>query len=904
MRTIINIGWLITLLICLTGCSNGNTRKHVIGVSQCSEDAWREKLNRELKTGEYLCDSIEIRLASANDDNKKQIQQINQFIDERVDLLIVSPNQLNTISSAIERAYDKGIPVILYDRKVSSERYTAFIGCDNYVVGQSMARFIAQQTKGKGRIAEIQGLEGSSPAMDRHRGFVDALKAYPGMALVASAAGNWKEDGGKKAMKQILKQTQDFDYVFCHNDRMAAGARLTAIQAGLNRYKYTGVDGLAVKEGGLEAVCNGTLEATYLYPTRGEEVLALAKDILYGRPYLHDNYLQSSIITKDNAPLTLMEARESDRQQYNLVSLHGQVSRYLSDVKTQKVLTAALLIMLFVIGLATAFIYRAYLIKIRLSEQLGKKNEELHQLNKEVLELTNSRLVFFTNISHELRTPLTLIADPVEMLLDDKNITGKSRRLLQMVQRNAVALQQLVGSILDFRKIQNGKMNLKLSRFDLVAALNTWMGDFYLTASRKQIDLTLDTSSCAGSLDITADKEQVARIMFNLLSNALKYTPAGGRIEVILRPTDNQHFQLVVGDTGKGLTHAEAALVFERFYQAQGATGGTGIGLALVKSFVELHHGTIHVESEPQQGARFIVEMPCTQEGDVDNGQAPSTTPAMADAADNETNTKGHNIQRVVDGNSDKPTILVIDDNADVRQYVHTILQSDYFVMEAADGQEGWEMAQKEVPDLVVCDVMMPRMDGLQFTQLLKSTTATSHIPIILLTAKIQERHRIDGYEHGADSYITKPFHSKVLTARIENLLKQRQMLKKTFMADNAAAQEIDKAALNSRDKQFVLRLHEIIQANLGNSDFSVEDIGQEIGLSRVQLYRKVKALTNSSVVDLLRKSRLAKAQQLLATNSMNVSEVAYAVGFSSPSYFTKCFKEEYDMLPGDMSRS
>ena len=920
----------IAFLVLLASCTQ-QPKKYVIGVSQCSEDIWRDKLNDELKMGEYLNDSLIVKLASSNDDNVLQNKQVNQFVDEGVDLLIISPNQLSAISKAVERAFDKGIPVILYDRKTNSDKYTAFIGCDNYTIGNSMGKFIAQQLNGKGRVVEICGLDGSSPALERHRGFMDAIKPYPGIQVVASEGGNWKEEGGIQAMKRILKKTHDFDYVFAHNDRLAWGAYVAARQMGLERnYKYTGVDGMATEGGGLELVRDGIFEASYLYPTKGDEVIALAMKILKHQPYNRDNYLSTSIITKANAELTLMEARDAERQARNLKTLHKQVDQYLADYNSQKVMLIGLGLFLFVCIVAAAMIFRSYVVKAKLNEALAKtngelkrvngelevKNGELKRLNEEVLELTHSRLVFFTNISHELRTPLTLIADPVEMLLEDSGIKGKSRELLKMVQRNAVALQQLVSSILDFRKIQNGKMDLKLYRFDIVKALTIWVGDFQLTAERKQIKLHLDIAAFKGSHDVVADKEKIARVIFNLLSNALKYTPAGGDIFVSLKD-EGEKLRLDVRDTGKGIEKEEADKIFERFFQAKGAASGTGIGLALVKSFVELHHGQVWVESELGKGSDFIVEIPREQvdkslvihmddEG-VDNSVSNSNSDdknvvneSVLQYIDDGVRKCGK-VQQLVSENTNKPTVLVIDDNNDIRQYEHTLLQDDYIVIEAVDGKEGLEIAKKEVPDLVICDVMMPVMDGLEFTEQLKTNTATSHIPVIMLTAKNLEEHRAEGYEHGADSYITKPFHSKVLLARIENLLKQRKLLKHLFQGAKEAEQEIAESHLEDRDKQFLKQLHSIIQKNLSDSEFGVEDIGKQIGLSRVQLYRKVKAMTGSSVVDLLRKARLAKAKRLLESRSMSVSEVAYDVGFSAPSYFTKCFKDEYGMLPGEI---
>ena len=921
----------IAFIVLFAACRQ-QPKKYVIGVSQCSEDIWRDKLNDELKMGEFLNDSLVVKLASSNDDNVLQNKQVNQFVDEGVDLLVISPNQLSAISKAVERAYDKGIPVILYDRKTNSGKYTAFIGCDNYQIGKSMGKYIAQRLHGKGRVVEIRGLEGSSPAMERHRGFMDAIKSFPCIQVVASEGGNWKEESGVKAMTRILQKTQDFDYVYAHNDRLAYGAYKVAKAKGLeHRYKFTGVDALATHGGGLELVRDGIFDATYLYPTKGDEVISLAMKILAHQPYKRDNYLSTSIITQENAELTLMQAKDAERQASNLKTLHRQVDEYLANYNSQQIILFGLAGLLFLLIVVAVLAFRGYVVKARLNEkladrneeqkrlniELASKNDELKRLNDEVMELTHSRLVFFTNISHELRTPLTLIADPVEMLLEDSNIKGKTRELLKMVQRNALSLQQLVGSILDFRKIQNGKMTLKLYRFDIVKALTMWTGDFQLTAERKRIQLHLDVADFSGSHEIVADKEKIARVVFNLLSNALKYTPAGGDIFVFLKDEKEGKLRIDVRDTGRGISQDEVPLVFERFFQAKGAASGTGIGLALVKSFVDLHHGEARVESELGKGADFIIVIPREQVADSqvihtdDNVVDNSANTLFSDInttiddsslqyIDDGDRSRGK-VQQLLADNGSKPTVLVIDDNTDIREYERALLQDDYIVLEAADGKEGLTVAKKEVPDLVICDVMMPVMDGLEFTEQLKTNLATSHIPVIMLTAKSQEEHRAEGYEHGADSYITKPFHSKVLLARIENLLKQRKLLKHIYQGTQEADKEIADSHLEDRDKQFVQQLRGIIQRNLSNNEFGVEDIGKEIGLSRVQLYRKVKAMTGSFVVDLLRKARLSKAKRLLESHSMSVSEVAYEVGFSAPSYFTKCFKDEFGMLPGDV---
>lgn len=905
---------LILVLLLAASCSKRPTQ-FVIGVSQCSEDSWRAKLNDELKTAEYVEDSLLVHIASAHDDSKLQVEQINEFVKEKVDLLIVSPNQLEFLTPAIEKAYDQGIPVILYDRKIQSEKYSAFIGCDNYNIGKSMGDFIAQRLDEHGKVVEIQGLKGSSAALERHQGFVDALKSYPNITLVASEFADWKESGGKKAMATILSKVQDFDYVYAHNDRMAWGAYQIAQQE-KKEYRYVGVDGEATQHGGLEMVRDGILEASYLYPTKGYKVIDLAMHILRHEPYQRENFLQTSIVTQENAEQILMEAKDGEQQRKNLSFLHSQVDQYVSQYNSQQILLAGLLLFLVFFIAATLFIYRNFLAKKLLSEKLAKSNEELQRLNKEVLQLTHNRLVFFTNVSHELRTPLTLIVDPIEQLLEDTHIKGRSLELLKLVKRNALSLQQLVNTILDFRKIQNGRMKLNLAHYDLVKLLSRWVDDFLPTAERKGISLELHAENFSNG-NVVTDREKLARIMFNLLSNAVKYTPDGGKIIVTLSDAGNDSLAISVKDNGKGISEEELPKVFERFYQATGAASGTGIGLALVKSFAELLQGEATVESALGGGANFTIKIPKRIKGDIQAKPLENDLPVSIPAESNIDSAKPISsdisllhIDKVVSNKGNAPTILIIDDNDDIRQYERTLLCDKYFILEAADGKQGLEMASKEIPDLVLCDVMMPEMDGLQFCEALKTCTATSHIPVIMLTAKSLEEHQIEGYEHGADSYIAKPFNSKVLLARIDNLLRQRTLLRNRFtvpagehLQEDASVRYqslVTAESLNIKDKDFLAQLRTIIRKHLADSDFGVEIIGQEIGLSRVQLYRKVKALTGSSVVELIRKARLIKAKQLLTTTGKNISEVAYEVGFTSPSYFTKCFKDEFGVTPGE----
>lgn len=870
---------LLILLVAMCGCQR-TTPRFSVGVSQCSMDSWREKFIDEIRTTALLTDSVSVTVTSANDDDEEQRRQIEQFIADGVDLLVVSPNQISSISDAIDNAYDQGIPVILYDRKSGSDKYTAFIGCDNHQIGLVMGSYVAQRLGGRGRVAEIRGLEGSSPAIERHRGFMEALSEYKGIELVASESGDWKRESGARAMRKILSDVGKVDYVFAHNDRMSVGARDVA---GADGCLFAGVDGLATDSGGLELVRDGVLDASYLYPTKGDEVIKLAMRILTGRGFERENMLQTSIVTRENAELSLMEARDAELQRANLGLLHKQVDWFMSKMRTQRILTVAFSVIVALLMAIVIIIYRNLIDKARM-------NERLRQLNEQVIAQTHSRLVFFTNISHELRTPLTLIIDPVNQMMADTAIRGRSRELLDLIKRNAIQLQQLVTTILDFRKIQNGKMPLCLESIDLAADIRQWVTDFGPTADRKRVSLHMDATAFTRAT-VTTDREKLSRIVFNLTSNALKYTQAGGHVYVTLADVGADRYLISVRDTGKGISADDCAHVFDRFFQASGSLAGTGVGLAVVKSYSELLQGTAVVRSEEGHGAEFIVEFPC-----VVSGEGQPATPMLYQNAVKESSDDVRMPPELLPG-----TVLVIDDNDDVRQYMRAILRPHYEVIEAPDGEQGLDVARREVPDVVVSDVMMPGINGLEVCRRLKENVATSHIPVILLTAKVMNNQRAEGYECGADSYITKPFDTRVLIARINNMLRQRALLRERFASgkteEGAQADDHD----DPRERTFMQQLRHVIDDNLHDSEFTVEQMGAEMGLSRVQLYRKVKALTGTSVVDLLRRARLAKAHQTLPTTHRTIAEVAYDVGFTSPSYFAKCFKDEYGVTPGDL---
>ena len=899
--------------LCLASCAGEKAHKRfVVGVSQCSEDTWRDKLNEELRIAATYYD-VDLQIKSANDDVRLQTEQIDRFVEQGVDLLVVAPGQVS-ISPAIDKAYVKGIPVIIFDRRTRSNKYTAYIGADNHDIGASMAEFMANANTAGTKVVELCGLSSSSPAIERDAGFDSVAAHRPNIDIVKKVYADWTEEGAYHVMDSLLSTPYPaFNCLFAHNDRMAMGARRAVVKHGIDpkTIKLCGIDAMPQQGGGMQLVAEGKLFASSIYPTRGDEVMRLAMKILTHKPYDRENRLSSALVTEANARVLLMQNDETTRQQGHLSELRNRVDKTVSDFKTQRIYLLIMLSALLLLALAYVYVVNANRAKARMNRQLADSVEQQRQMTKHIEELTHTQLQFFTNISHELRTPLTLIAGPTEQLLEDKTVQGTHRRMLQMVERNTKILIQLVSEILDFRKVQNNKAVLKLNRFNLAETLRLWADDFDAVTSRKGITVKVDAPADAAQATVIADRDKLARVFFNLMSNAVKYTPKDGTITITLRHNEGSFFFTMNNDSVKTISKDDLPHIFERFYQPKGSIGGTGIGLALVKANVDLHHGNISATSSQEEETTFSITLPDTQEGydpDADNdGNKDNSTKAEQGYVDDsyapvnvEAAEKAERITNAEDFDADRPLVLIIDDNNGMRAYLRSILQDHYNVSEAVNGQQGLERARREVPKLVVCDVMMPVMDGLEFTRRLKADTATSHIPVILLTARSLSEQREEGYGTGADSYLTKPFTGSLLLARIDNLIHSRTLLRSLF-SGNSKEEEKEEEMLGAQDQTFVTRLREVIRDNIGDSDFSVERIGEEIGLSRVQLYRKVKALTGQTPVELLRKARLERSRRLIEKTEKSVSEIAYEVGFTSPSYFNKCFKDEFGISPGAM---
>lgn len=711
--------YVILLLLVFVSCSD---RRTVIGVSQCSDDLWRQKVNREIKIGQYQYKNVDVVFASADNNGQRQAWQIDSLVKAKVDLLVVAPSDVKTVAPAIERAYRAGIPVILYDRMIESTHYTAYIGTDNVAIGKEVADYLAHQLQGRGTVVEITGERGSTPVADRHRGFMQGMKAFPQIQVV-TLEGDWNLAGAKKLMRQYMDAGKPVDAVFGHNDAEAWGAQQAAKEKNRDKQMlFVGIDGLPGENQGVDLVDKGVMTASYIYPTKGEAIVPLAMNILQGKPYKRMNYFQSALVTAENAKLIDMQYKEIEGQTANLNAIYSSINDYMKMYRWQKIIS--ILAVAVVVLLLIMIFYRR------------KVRREKEKLNKQRKQMADDKIAFFTNVSHQLRTPLTLVSGPLNRLMQADNYTEEQKMLLQVVSRNVGQLETLTADVLNFK--------------EQVDAMNQ------------------------ASADEACEKELSQHVL-----------------------RDSRHQMLLQQDV------------------------------------------------------------------------------------------------------EELSTILIVDDNEDIRSYLRVLLAGQYYVIEASDGQNGLRLAKESVPDLIVSDVMMPVMDGLTFCSKIKEDEVTSHIPVILLTARSEESQRIEGYEHGADAYITKPFSDHLLLVRISNLLQARRQRKNDEAKQMLSAEDIQTDEPGER--MFLERFKKAAKSHIGDANLRMDDLGSELSLSKVQMYRKVKALTGKTPAEVLREMRMQKAYSLLKQTDKTISEVAAEVGFAIPGYFSACFKKQFGINPTEL---
>ena len=849
-----------------------------------------EELKREVAL--YQADA-EVLIRSVKDDTPKQIADIEWFIEQKVDVLVVSPNESEACTPVIEKAYQQGIPVILVDRKIATESYTAYVGANNYQIGKEAGLYAIGVLKGKGNIAEVRGTKGSTSDAERHKGFVDALKNAPEVQIVAETWGNFLQADAKAQMQQIFQEHPHIDLVFAMNDPMAAGTHEAAMQFNGKIPFIIGVD--ALQQVGIQNIENSVQDASFIYPTGGEKVIELAMKILHKQPFQRENILNTTVVDKSNVRILQLQTEQIAQKQAKIEDINNQLSESLIQHTNQRMLLYLSITAIVLITVFLLMAIRAYRAKSKTNSELKRQKEQLEIVSKQLEEATQAKLLFFTNISHEFKTPLSLILGPVQTLLAHNSLPKEEQDLLFLIKKNSNRLLHLISEVIEFRSYENNKMQMYFTKGNLKSFLNE-LNSFF-TDRIKQKKLNFQFLAEDTSFEMAFDKEKVEKIYFNLLSNALKFTPQEGRISVSLEK-QGEYASLRVFNSGSYIPKDKQNEVFEHFYKINPDSEGSGIGLALVQALVASHNGTISVESTEGEGTTFLIRLPFSQEqvsakAVYDSNYIETHLDLLPSLPASDEKLK---LPTVVPSAPEKPTVLIVEDNEDMRQFIRYILSDNYNLIEAENGEEGFEVAKKHLPDVVISDVMMPKTDGFDLCQLLKTNVATNHIPVILLTAYALDEQKQVGFESGADAYISKPFNVKLLKTRVRKLIENRKKIRESF--SNFLLNETKQETLGKVEQQFITDFTQYVENSIANPELNIDEIADALGLSRSNLYRKIKSLTDYSPNELIRTIRVKYAKQLLNSKAKSISEVAYEVGFSSPSYFAKCFKDFYNESP------
>ena len=880
-------------------CSlKSNEKTFTIGMSQCGmDDRWRvemiEGMNRELS----FYPECKFILKDAHWNNETQIKQLEELIEQKVDLIIVSPNESIYVQTAIEKAYKAGIPVVVVDRRIFSDQFTAFVGADNYLVGKNAGEYANILLNGKGNILEIGFGPTTSPSIGRHSGFYDVVSKYAGLHYMEYLNKNWKAfEWEKQLRKRLQTNGSAIDLIFVHNDRSANICYNICKEFGLEKkIKIIGVDGLLGKDLGLDLVQKKKISATILYPTGGEEAIQIAVKILKKQSFQKENRLFTTVINSQNVSMMLAQIQKLNEQQADIerqTQKMNELNRIFSSQRNLLYFTSSLLLIVLILGGFLWSLFRekqkSNLVLAEQNQAISQQKDEIEKISQLARQATEDKLRFYSYISHEFRTPLSLILTPSEDLLQRKQFDVKeARNILQLIHKNANRLLRLVDQLLELRKLDAGKMELELHNHDIIAFVRDIVSDFSVKAKSQQIDLQFICPFT--TLPFWFDAEKLDKVLFNIISNAFKYTPRGGMIHVTLLK-NVEKIEIMIADNGIGMSKVEKERAFDLFYRGnQNISLGTGLGLALSREFVNLHQGEIELDSEPSKGTTFKVILPLIKP--QNNLEVISQTSVKT----REILEEVPSVLNTEKGPAHENTIVLIEDNLELNQFLKQKLEKHYNVANVENAERGWEEILSNMPDLIISDVMLPKMDGFSLTQKIKSDFRTSHIPVILLTAKGQTESQIEGTKAGADAYISKPFNQQLLEEKIKGLLVNRDRMRRRF-----SGEIINPSHLQKGERKFLVEFELLIEKNIQDSSLSVEKLSQELGMSRVQLFRKISALTNKNVADYIADFKVLKAKALLKESNKSIAEIAYELGFNNPSYFTTFFKQKTNQTPTD----
>jgi len=910
---------LILLTLLFTGlsisCKKANKKaQYTIGFSQCvGTDLWRRTMLDEMKTELSLHPGVNFIYSDAQNNSQIQIGQVKKMIDQGIDLLIISPNEAKPLADIVEQAYGKGIPVIVIDRKTSSSLYTAYVGADNYQIGKVAGEYIGSTLKGNVNVLEIMGLPGSSPAIERDKGFNESIKKFDHIHVVTKIYGDWLKTNAESQLVKIKDELKDINAVFAQNDVMAEGARNVLNALDKNKVKVIGVDALPGSGGGLQMVIDKKLIASILYPTGGKEAIVTAFSILNKEQFSRENILQSLVVDSSNVQLMKM--------QYDRIkSQHRDIEKQQTLLEEQEVVyhSQQIVLNIIVISLVLAIVFGGlafyWLLENRkINKSLEVKNNEILLQRNQLLDMsakvevaTEAKLNFFTNITHEFRTPLTLILSSVEDLVPNEKLNSEAGKSLKLIHKNVFRLLRLVNQLIEYRKIEYDKKLLNASPNNIVEFVQDIADSFQSNVQKRNISLNLISKEA--KILLWFDINMLDKVFFNLISNAIYFTKDNGLIQIIFSRCDDNTVNIAIQDNGIGMEENDISYVFDHFYQADRADSrGSGLGLSLSKEIIGLHHGHISVTSQKWKGTTFNIKLPVGDQHLQDKEKANQVINTeniieQSKIYSTDLDRVTPAVKEIFPENPKSHSILVIEDNPDLLAYLNEKFSAFYEVYISDNGVNGLTEAYEKVPDLIIADVVIPGISGRSLAEKLKSDFRTSHIPIILLTAQVSIEHQIAGIETMADLYIIKPFNFDYLLANVKNLINNRILLKEHFTSDTSV---VEKIPVSKRlDKKFINDFSGIVEQNLSNENFSVDDICKIIGISRVQLYRKVKALLDCSITEYILNRRLKKAKYLLNNENFTIAEITYRVGISNPNYFATIFKIKYGCTPSEFKKN
>jgi ABC-type sugar transport system substrate-binding protein/DNA-binding response OmpR family regulator len=895
---------LLLASLSLVSCKQKQGDKIKVGFSQAmTTDDWRKQMNSSIKIEASLRPEVDLKISDANNNINKQIEDIERFISNKVDVIIVSPIQSKPLTAVVEKSIKAGIPVLVVDRKIEGEKYTAYLGADNIEIGRIAARYIVSHSKGSGKIIEITGANGSSPAYERSLGFEQIINQNKRFNVENIIHGNWEGESVKEPLKTALLQNRDVEFIFAHNDRMALSAWESAKIMGLEKkIKFIGVDGLNTVNGGIELVKSGVLDGTILYPTGGNEALKLALKMYNKEAIAKNNILNTIVIDKNNAEIIENQMDKVDQQQAVIESQQGAINVQEKEYASQNNLVRLLSFFLVIILSLTIYSIYSTISISRKKKQLERINQTVINQNNEIQEMAKiaqtsneAKLNFFTGLSHEFKTPITLIMSYVESLIENEKIKGTALiDEVKLIHKNSNRLLRLINQLLDFRKIEEQKFTLRASNTKIYDFTNEVMTNFKGEAARRNIDFQLICKN--RNLELFIDRGLMDKVYFNLLSNAFKFTPDNGKISISIIENQDNTVKISFKDSGIGIPENELSNVFNPFFRASNNNkNSSGIGLHLSKEFVLLHRGTIELKSK--QGSEFVITLlkgnSHLQPSEMINkAENLNVIPNLiSDNLDIETNLNDANGI----AESEKHSLLIIEDNVDLVTFLKAKLSGEYIV-HISDGSDAIEKAMEIVPDIIICDINLTDKDGYEISKELKKDLRSSHIPIIILTALSNKESVLKGLQSGVDQYLTKPFSLSILKQSISGLLFNREKLR--YYYTNNIYRIEPESKFGNQEQSFISKMNDIIKINVENPKFSVEDLADKLGVSRVQLYRKVKAIIGINISDHINIVKLEKAAELLKSNNMNISEIAYSLGFSSPNYFSTAFKNKFGVSP------